>query len=82
MIVSQNLIKISYLQKNDEFDYLKDLIKSLQKGMCMGILLHGPPGTKNQLYDKNWILTSSSNKTDLGDKLIKFCKLVVKDFFR
>ncbi|MFW9875812.1 MAG: hypothetical protein ACFFG0_22130, partial [Candidatus Thorarchaeota archaeon] len=36
----------------------------------------------DQLYDKNWILTSSSNKTDLGDKLVKFCKLVVKEFFR
>jgi len=37
----------------------------------------------NKLYDKDWILTkSSSDKTDLGQKLIKFCRLVVKEFFR
>lgn len=36
----------------------------------------------DQLYEKNWILTTSTNRTDLGEKLIKFCKLVVKEFFR
>ncbi|MFX1343691.1 MAG: hypothetical protein ACFFAI_01190 [Promethearchaeota archaeon] len=36
----------------------------------------------DQLYDKNWILTTSKDRIDLGDKLIKFCKLVVKEFFR
>ncbi|KKN30100.1 hypothetical protein LCGC14_0837520 [marine sediment metagenome] len=36
----------------------------------------------DKLYDKNWVLTKSADKTDLGDKLIKFCKLVVKEFFR
>ena len=37
----------------------------------------------DKLYDKNWILTKSSDKkTDLGDKFIKFCRLVVKEFFR
>jgi len=37
----------------------------------------------DKLYDKNWILTTSDkSKTDLGDKLIKFCRLVVKEFFR
>ena len=49
MLVSQNLNKISYIQQNDEFDYLKNLIKSLEKGICMGILLHGPPGTGKTL---------------------------------
>lgn len=46
MLVSE---KISYIQQNDEFDYLKNLIKSLEKGTCMGILLHGPPGTGKTL---------------------------------
>lgn len=36
----------------------------------------------DKLYDKNWILTHSSDKIDLGEKLIKFCRLVVKEFFR
>jgi len=36
----------------------------------------------DQLYDKNWILTTSTDKTDLGNKLIKFCTLIVKEFFR
>ncbi|KKM96029.1 hypothetical protein LCGC14_1182280, partial [marine sediment metagenome] len=36
----------------------------------------------DKLYDKNWVLTKSADKTDLGDKLIKFCRLVVKEFFR
>jgi TusA-related sulfurtransferase len=36
----------------------------------------------NKLYGDNWILTSSSNKSDLGEKLIKFCRLLVKEFYR
>ena len=36
----------------------------------------------NKLYGRNWILTKSSDKIDLGDKLIKFCKLVVKEYLR
>jgi hypothetical protein len=36
----------------------------------------------DQLYDKNWILTTANDKVDLGNKLIKFSKLVVKEFFR
>ena len=36
----------------------------------------------NQLYGKNWILTDSSDLTDLGEKLVKFCRLVSKEFFR
>ena len=34
----------------------------------------------NKLYDNNWILTHSKDRIDLGDKIIKFCKLVVKEF--
>jgi hypothetical protein len=49
MLVSQNLNKINYIQQYDEFDYLKNFIKSLDKGTCIGILLHGPPGTGKTL---------------------------------
>ena len=36
----------------------------------------------NKLYGNNWILTKSSDRIDLADKLTQFCKLVVKEFFR
>lgn len=36
----------------------------------------------NKLYGNNWILTKSSDRTDLAEKLTQFCKLVVKEFFR
>ncbi len=36
----------------------------------------------DKLYGNNWILTKSSDRTDLAEKLTKFCKLVVKEFFR
>lgn len=49
MLDAQNVKKISYIQQYDEFDYLKNLIKSLNRGTCMGILLHGPPGTGKTL---------------------------------
>ena len=35
-----------------------------------------------KLYGNNWILTKSSDRTDLAEKLTQFCKLVVKEFFR
>ncbi|MHA2180759.1 MAG: hypothetical protein ACXAAH_04985, partial [Promethearchaeota archaeon] len=36
----------------------------------------------DKLYDKNWILTHSSDKSELGLKLVKFCRLVSKEIFR
>ncbi len=36
----------------------------------------------NKLYGKDWILTKSSDRTDLAEKLTQFCKFVVKEFFR
>jgi len=44
---SQN--KIEYIQQRDEFDYLKNLIDSVDKGKCIGILLDGPSGTGKTL---------------------------------
>lgn len=49
ILTSHNHDNISYIQQKDEFDYLKDLIKTREKGTCMGILLHGPPGTGKTL---------------------------------
>ncbi|MBY8989982.1 MAG: AAA family ATPase [Candidatus Lokiarchaeota archaeon] len=49
VLISQNLNRINYIQQYDEFDYLKNFIKSFDKGTCMGILLHGPPGTGKTL---------------------------------
>ena len=36
----------------------------------------------NKLYGNNWVLTKSSDRTDLAEKLTQFCKFVVKEFFR
>lgn len=36
----------------------------------------------NKLYGNNWVLTKSSDRTDLAEKLTQFCKLVVKEFYR
>ncbi|NHJ22749.1 MAG: VWA domain-containing protein [Candidatus Lokiarchaeota archaeon] len=36
----------------------------------------------NKLYGNNWVLTKSSDRIDLAEKLTQFCKLVVKEFFR
>lgn len=44
---SQN--RIEYIQQRDELNYLKSLIDSVDKGKCVGILLHGPPGTGKTL---------------------------------
>ena len=49
ILVSQNQSKIGYIQQHDEFDYLRNLIRSVEKGTCMGVLLHGPPGTGKTL---------------------------------
>jgi len=36
----------------------------------------------NKLYGKDWILTSSRNELELGQKMVKFCQIVVKEFYR
>jgi len=40
---------INYIQQKDEFDYLINLIESLEEGNSIGILLNGPPGTGKTL---------------------------------
>lgn len=49
ILISQNHNNYSYIQQNDEFDYLRNLIKSVEEGTCIGVLLHGPPGTGKTL---------------------------------
>lgn len=41
--------KITYIQQEDEYDYLKAFIDTTPKGRCTGILLIGPPGTGKTL---------------------------------
>jgi len=41
--------RIEYIQQKEEFDYLRSLIDSLEKGRCAGILLYGPPGSGKTL---------------------------------
>lgn len=64
------------------YDAIKEIhdIKKIFKVFAFSIDAKGD--YLDKLYDKNWVLAKSSDKTDLGEKLIKFCKLVVKEFFR
>ncbi|MFX1279031.1 MAG: hypothetical protein ACFFA3_06405 [Promethearchaeota archaeon] len=64
------------------YDAIKEIhdVKILFKVFAFSIDAKGD--YLDKLYDKNWVLTKSSDKIDLGEKLIKFCKLVVKEFFR
>ncbi|TFF99891.1 MAG: AAA family ATPase [Promethearchaeota archaeon] len=45
----KNNQKITYIQQNNEFDYLESLIKTFPQGESIGILLFGPPGTGKTL---------------------------------
>ncbi len=36
----------------------------------------------NKMYGKDWILTSSRNELELGNKMLKFCQIIVKEFYR
>lgn len=49
MLIAENLNKMSYIQQKDGFDYLKNLMKSLDKRTCLGILLYSPSGTGKTL---------------------------------
>ena len=67
--------KIEYIQQNDEFDYLKSLIDSLESGNCIGILLQGPPGTGKTLlslslaraYNASYYIIDGSPDLDRRD---------------
>ncbi|TFG25195.1 MAG: hypothetical protein EU533_01390 [Promethearchaeota archaeon] len=36
----------------------------------------------NKLYGKDWVLTGSRNNLELGNKMVKFCQIIVKEFYR
>ncbi|TFF84458.1 MAG: hypothetical protein EU552_00065 [Promethearchaeota archaeon] len=36
----------------------------------------------NKLYGKDWILTSSRNELELGQKMVRFSQILVKEFYR
>jgi len=36
----------------------------------------------NKMYNKDWILTNSRNEFELGNKMLKFCQIIVKEFYR
>ncbi len=36
----------------------------------------------NQLYGKDWILAGSRNQSELGQKLIKMCQVIVREFYK
>ena len=64
------------------YDAIKEIHDVKKKFKVFAFSIDANGDYLDKLYDRNWILTKSSDKTDLGDKLIKFCKLVVKEFFR
>jgi len=36
----------------------------------------------NKMYGKDWILTSTRNEFELSNKMLKFCQIIVKEFYR
>ncbi len=65
---------------------LNDAIKEIQdvkkKFKVYAFSIDAKGDYLNKLYGNNWILTKSSDRTDLAEKLTQFCKFVVKEFFR
>ncbi|MFO7795185.1 MAG: AAA family ATPase [Promethearchaeati archaeon] len=75
MLASKEKSSLNYIQQKNEFDYLFDLIKSLEKGSCAGILLYGPPGTGKTLlaislanrFDSQYFIIDGSPDLDRRD---------------
>ena len=65
---------------------LNDAIKEIQdvkkKFKVYAFSIDAKGDYLNKLYGNNWILTKSSDRTNLAEKLTQFCKLVVKEYFR
>ena len=65
---------------------LNDAIKEIQdvkkKFKVYAFSIDAKGDYLDKLYGNNWILTKSSDRTDLAEKLTQFCKFVVKEFFR
>jgi len=36
----------------------------------------------NKMYGKDWILTSTRNELELSNKMLKFCQIIMKEFYR
>jgi uncharacterized protein YegL len=65
---------------------LNDAIKEIQdvkkKFKVYAFSIDAKGDYLNKLYGNNWILTKSSDRTDLAEKLTQFCKLVIIEYFR
>lgn len=55
-------------------------VKKVHKVFAFSIDAQGEYLTR--LYGKFWTLANSTNKMDLGQKMMKICQLIVKEFFK
>lgn len=63
-------------------DAIPDIQRIKKKFKLIAFSIDANGDYLNQLYNDDWILTTSRNETELGEKLIQLCRFVLKEYYR
>jgi len=64
------------------FDAIPDIHHVRKKFKTFAFSIDSQGDYLNKMYGKDWILTNSRNQIELGNKMVKFCQVIAREFFR
>jgi hypothetical protein len=64
------------------YDAIPDIHEVRKKFRVFAFSIDSQGEYLNKLYGKDWILTSSRNELELGQKMVRFSQILVKEFYR
>jgi len=64
------------------FDAIPDIHDVRKRFKIFAFSIDSQGDYLNKMYGKDWILTSSRKELELGNKMLKFCQIIVKEFYR
>jgi len=64
------------------YDAIPDIHHVRKKFKTFAFSIDSQGDYLNKMYGKDWILTNSRNQIELGNKMVKFCQVIAREFFR
>ncbi len=64
------------------YDAIPDIHNVRKKFKTFAFSIDSQGDYLNKIYGNDWILTNSRDQIELGNKMVKFCQVIAREFFR